>query len=195
MIEFIAFQKIPRLHREIVITEKIDGTNACVVIEQGQPGDPQEGYIKGIQDGTFFFKIGAQSRSQAITLENDNHGFARWVYDNAENLLALGPGHHYGEWWGAGIQRRYGLNEKRFSLFNVHRWGETRPSCCHVVPILWRGLFNTGEIYDALEMLRLKGSQAAPGFMKPEGIIIFHTAANALFKVTIEKDDEWKGKQ
>jgi hypothetical protein len=31
--EFEAFPKIPRLKRDMVITEKIDGTNACVLIE------------------------------------------------------------------------------------------------------------------------------------------------------------------
>ena len=116
-IPFVEFPKMPRLSREIIVTEKIDGTNAQVYI-----GD----------DGTIL----AGSRTRWITPENDNFGFAAWVRDNTDELLKLGPGSHFGEWWGAGIQRRYGLNEKRFSLFNVARWGEERPACCSVVPVL-----------------------------------------------------------
>ena len=109
--EFHAFRKITRLHRECIATEKIDGTNGLVWV-----GD----------DGT----VRAGSRSRWITPEADNFGFARWVAEHAEELRALGIGYHYGEWWGAGIQRRYGLDHKRFSLFNVSLWadGAVRPA-------------------------------------------------------------------
>jgi hypothetical protein len=30
--------------------------------------------------------------------------------------------------------------------------------------------------------------------MRPEGIIIWHTAAQTYFKKTFDKDEEWKGK-
>ena len=100
-------------------------------------------------------------------------------------------------WWGSGIQRGYGLlkGEKRWSLFNVKRWAENRPACCHVVPELWRGIFDTFHIEMALSGLKNLGSQAAPGFMKPEGVVVYHVAGNIMFKKTIEKDDEPKGKQ
>jgi hypothetical protein len=42
-------------------------------------------------------------------------------------------------------------------------------------------------------MLRLDGSYAAPGYMKPEGIVVYHTAAKQMFKVTIENDEQPKG--
>lgn len=110
----------------------------------------------------------------------------------------LGPGRHYGEWWGSGIQRGYGLpkGEKRFSLFNTTRWSEdaARPACCHVVPVLYTGKFSTGEIDVCLALLADEGSHAAPGFMKPEGVVIFHPQGNVGFKKTIEKDEEWKSK-
>ena len=38
MAEFIGFPKIARLSREIVITEKIDGTNGCIFIG-GEDGE------------------------------------------------------------------------------------------------------------------------------------------------------------
>ena len=40
--------------------------------------------------------------------------------------------------------------------------------------------------------LKLNGSYASPGFMSPEGIVIYHTQANFLFKKTFTKDAEGK---
>lgn len=179
MLEFKEFPKIARLNREVIVTEKIDGTNAAVIVtEDGQ--------------------IGAQSRSRIITVNDDNFGFARWVLANHEELLKLGPGYHFGEWWGSGIQRGYGLTEKRFSLFNVSRWSDpaVRPACCHVVPEIMRGEPKDSFDVARFALIRLKneGSLAAPGFMKPEGIVAFHVQGNLMFKATIEKDEEWKGK-
>lgn len=174
--QFEEFTKIARYSRECIITEKLDGTNAQIVItEDGQ--------------------ISCGSRNRYITPEDDNFGFARWVNQNADSLRELGPGRHFGEWWGSGIQRGYGLTEKRFSLFNTHRWYEERPNCCHVVPILWHGNFDQAPIFAILEDLRINGSRASHGFMKPEGIVIFHTAANMLFKKTLEKDEVPKSMQ
>ena len=172
--EFKEFGKIPRLSREVVITEKIDGTNALIAI--GENGE-----------------FSAGSRSRWITPEVDNAGFAKWAYANKDELMKLGPGFHYGEWWGQGIQRGYGLKEKRFSLFNVKRWADERPSCCGVVPVLWVGVFTTDAISTQIERLATLGSVAAPGFMKPEGIVIYHVAGGYFFKKTIEKDDAPKG--
>lgn len=175
---YVPFPKVPRLNREVLITEKIDGTNAQVFI-------PEDGST-----------VLAGSRTRWITPDADNFGFAAWVHDNRDELLKLGPGRHFGEWWGSGIQRTYGLSkgERRFSLFNVARWGDdaARPACCHVVPLIWQGNFVTSAVDAAIEGLRQNGSRAAPGFMKAEGIIVFHTAANSGFKVTLEKDEEPK---
>ena len=174
--KYPAFSKIARLTRECVITEKIDGTNGLIFIEE---------------DGQ---SLRAGSRSRWITPQDDNYGFAKWVDDNHDELLQLGPGHHYGEWWGSGIQRNYGLKVKKFSLFNSSRWAENRPDCCDVVPVLYRGVFDTGVIQQTMEKLQMLGSFAAPGFMNPEGIIIWHDAARVNFKKTLDKDDEYKGK-
>lgn len=176
LMQFRPFGKIARLFREVIITEKIDGSNALVAISD----DGKE------------IKFG--SRSRWITPQDDNMGFARWATEHQDELLMLGPGFHYGEWWGAGIQRRYGLKEKRFSLFNATRWGDpaTRPSCCHVVPILYTGIFDTQVVRDVLAQLAHGGSIAAPGFMQPEGIVVYHTASGDLYKYTIEKDETGK---
>ncbi len=192
MPEFVEFPKIARLSREVIVTEKIDGTNAAVqIVETDDFSGP--GATARIGGLTLF----VQSRSQFITPDNDNHGFARWVRDMASEVARLGPGIHFGEWWGSGIQRGYGLQkgEKRWSLFNVHRWGDAavRPSCCHVVPELWRGKFDTNEILQVMAELMRDGSRAAPGFAKPEGVVIFHAQGNILLKKTFEKDDAGKG--
>ncbi len=176
--EFVEFPKIARLSREIVVTEKIDGTNGVIYIAE---------------DGLSFL---AGSRSRWITEADDNFGFAKWAMANKDELLTLGPGSHHGEWWGSGVQRGYGLTngEKRFSLFHTDKWAETRPACCSVVPVLYRGMFDQEAINDALTALHRDGSMAAPGFMNPEGVIVWHTAARIFFKKTLHKDDERKGR-
>lgn len=190
--DFKAFPKIARFSRDIVVTEKIDGTNTQVLITD---------------DGDVF----CGSRTRWITPEADNAGFARWVEGNKTELLKLGPGRHFGEWWGSGIQRGYGLpkGEKRFSLFNVVRWAlhntepkriltedprvekfqDVLPEGLFLVPELYRGEFDTQKIMEALELLRVNGSCAAPGYMNPEGIVIFHIAGNVGFKKTLFNDD------
>ena len=204
---FYPMPKIPRLSREIVVTEKIDGTNAVVVIT-----------------GSGEVVAGSKSRWLRPKLSNmgsdpDNYGFAAWVAEHEEELYeGLGEGIHRGEWWGSGIQRGYGLTngERHFSLFNTGRWVDRQignvtyigdgavgsvpkqgqqfaPVCCRVVPILYTGEFDTESIEFELHDLRCNGSRAAPGYMNPEGVVIFHTAANMSFKKTLEKDEKPKG--
>jgi hypothetical protein len=182
--EFIGFRKIPRLRKEIIITEKIDGTNGLIYIDETNI-------------------IFAGSKNKWLDEHNDNHGFWHWVMDNKKELLKLGKGYHYGEFWGKGIQRGYGLEEKRFSLFNVGRWVKDKniplkekqeycPECCYIVPILYEGIFDTFQINHTLQSLDTYGSIASLGFMKPEGIIIYHKAGNYYFKKTIENDEKGK---
>lgn len=174
---FQGFPKIARFSREVVMTEKIDGTNAQVLV---------------LEDG----RVLAGSRTRFVTPEDDNHGFAAWVRDHEDELRkGLGPGRHFGEWWGKGINRGYGLDERRFSLFNTSRWTQdNQPACCHVVPVLGRTEgFERELLEEMLTYLRDGGSVAAPGFMRPEGVVLFHTAGNFCLKRTLEKDDAGKG--
>ncbi|MES2910570.1 MAG: RNA ligase family protein [Pseudomonadota bacterium] len=189
MIEFQEFQKMARLTRRVIITEKIDGTNAQIFIAPGYAGEP--GAIRTWFDEATAtdMVMFAGSRTRWITPEDDNAGFARWAKENATELAKLGAGRHFGEWWGLGIQRGYGLKEKRFSLFNTERWGQERPACCHVTPVLFDGIWDGSEPALAIDRLRMQGSRASPGFMKPEGIVVFHVAANIGFKKTLDKDE------
>lgn len=177
-IPFEGFPKIPRLSRDCTITEKIDGTNASIYIDE---------------DGCLY----AASRKRWITPDDDNYGFARWVEENAGELCRLGYGHHFGEWWGQGIQRKYGMDHKVFSLFNTFLWSDdsVRPKCCSVVPILYHGLFDWEAISMSLKLLRVEGSKAAPDFYPAEGIVIYHEASKSYFKKTLENDEKPKGSQ
>ena len=163
--EFKAWPKIPRLENEIYfVTEKIDGTNACIIIDA-------------------YGNIGAQSRQHLIYpgKKTDNYGFAQWVQDNKEELLTMGPGRYFGEWWGQGIQRGYDQKEKHFSLFAWYQFYV--PPCCRRVP-----KFNTNlSILDCLHILKTEGSLAAPGYSRPEGLIVKTKSHSTLYKVILEK--------
>jgi RNA ligase len=171
--EFKPFSKIPRWSKQLaIVTEKIDGTNASIYI--GPNGEMLVG-----------------SRNRWITPEQDNYGFAAWAYEHKSELLMLGPGHHFGEWWGLGIQRNYGLKEKRFSVFNTMRWGANNvlPTCYQPAPVLKQVMLKDLNVDEVMENLKSTGSIAAPGFMKPEGIIIYLPHTDVLFKKTFEKDE------
>lgn len=182
---FEAFPSIARLSRDVVVTEKLDGTNAQICI--GGDGEVRAG-----------------SRNRWIDLRGGEHfGFGTWVLEHQDELVrGLGAGRHFGEWWGRGVNRRgYGV-DKRFSLFNTSRWQGSHglvtpgaappPSCCDVVPVLYAAEFDTAAIQVVLYRLEENGSIAAPGFMQPEGIVVFHAKAGVYFKKTIG-DDGHKG--
>jgi hypothetical protein len=65
-----------------------------------------------------------------------------------------------------------------------------------VVPVLREGCpFDTATVESALADLAWDGSQAAPGFLNPEGVVVYHVAGNLMFKKTLEKDAEPKGER
>lgn len=193
---FQKMAKVPRLFRDIIVTEKIDGTNASVYIDDTG-------------------RVQAASRTRWITPKTDNFGFAKWVEQNEYELRrVLGVGHHFGEWYGAGIQRGYGLSGKKFALFNVQRWAHPRNQQyieegvltwdkltniawtvpgLDVVTITGAGEFNTEDIQRNAANLLVAGSQQEPGFDRPEGIVVYHSHSDALFKYTFEKNDGHKG--
>lgn len=263
--KFIEFKKIPRLNKEIIITEKIDGTNGVILVcgtlsekevnrhnikwntvrdllllrhygevysadnykeiriikslrlslehitnEFGNEFIPLINELAELSEKELSIYAGSRTRwlwgSIQDEIHNDNYGFAKWVKENQGELKKLGIGNHYGEWMGQGIQRNYGLKEKRFYLFNTSRWIKYEgiaipelsegkhfcPDCCYIVPILQKGLFDTHIINTCLENLWRFGSYAIPNFMNPEGIVIYHIASKTYFKKTIENDDKRK---
>lgn len=209
LLDALMWPKTPRLNRGMLVTEKIDGTNCAVIIkplpedlldvvamaEYGQIVDLGE---RGVEES---YVVTAQNRERLLQPgPADSFDFAKWVWRHAEDLaLALGPGYHYGEWWGGGIQRKYGLNkaDKRFALFDVKRYSEIDFASYDLpnvatVPVLGTGPFDTTTVNIHVALLREGGSVAVPGYMKPEGVIVLHEASGQYFKVTCERDEEPK---
>lgn len=191
MSEFQEFPKITRFYeQDVVVSEKIDGTNGLIWI----------GEIKrmSIQTGHMIPEIGMKvgSRSRWIDKKDDNYGFAKWAQENEEDLMKLGPGYHYGEWWGQGIQRKYGMKQKVFSLFNSFRWKDSavRPQCCDVVPVLYSGPVTPGMIstfstpYGASAAARKYGVE----FLNPEGYMMYFTKSGTYFKAPFKNRREEK---
>ena len=183
MVEFKAWPKIARIATMwVTITEKIDGTNGCIIVQDGKVA-------------------GVQSRKRLIDRENDNMGFANWVYDNEEELAKLlGEGYHYGEWAGPGVQKNpHDLPDKMFFLFNVFR--EDYPSWVTDLPIspvptLYTGPYSKESVETAMQSLLDKEdglSTVIGGSGSPEGIIIYFHNFKQHMKLTIrDPEGKWK---
>ena len=87
---------------------KLHGTNACVRID-------------------FTGNVAAQKRSSDCTPENDNCGFAAFVYANKDYfkatfpVLPQGPTYVWGEWAGEGVQKGDAISQcpKAFHVFMI----------------------------------------------------------------------------
>lgn len=178
---FVPFPKIPRLFRDVIITEKIDGCNAKILIcRSGE-------IFAGGRNRWLMPKI-----SKTGGPDPDQFGFAEWVAEREEDLWEeLGVGLHAGEWFGHRINRGYGLDHRRFALFNPSV--DWEPKHCHSVPILYEGPFDTDVVNRKVRELNDFGSVAVPGYRSPEGVMTYHTASRQIFKTTCLNDDQWKG--
>jgi hypothetical protein len=194
--EFKSWGSTTRENKNKTITEKIDGTNACIVIYNGV--------------------VAAQSRKRIITPDDDNFGFAKWVYDNAGALMdTLGYGYHYGEWYGEGIQKNpLGIEGKRFALFHATKYTEgngfdlDRVDGLETVPLLHHGQCDVWTIPGIMQDLEMYGSKVKgakeehvnveiPGLGEvahifraatPEGIIIWNNETRTRTKMLLKDD-------
>ncbi len=176
--DFVKFPSLTRFSQGWTVTEKIDGTNGCIAFDD---------------DMNMF--VG--SRSRWLASGDDNFGFFAWANANEEELRKLGPGRHWGEWYGGKIQRGYGLKEKRFALFNAMRWqdAELRPKCCEVVHafILNGYIDDHADTFESIMIdLKFNGSRQVPGFDNPEGIVCYHSKSGTSFKKTFDYDEYGK---
>ncbi len=135
---------------------------------------------------------GSRARWIAAGKETDNYGFAAFVQENKEEFRKLGIGTHYGEWWGQGIQRTYDLTERRFWLFNTFRHldaGLPAIPGIGIVPVLFDGkMEDTAGQQWAVNELRLGGSKARPGYMKPEGVVVYYVGLKVRHKVIFDSN-------
>lgn len=191
--EFKSFSKIEHLDKiSISITQKMHGTNAQICIWE--------------EDGVMHLKCA--SRSRWLIPGDDNHGFAKFVYENKDEFIEkLGVGRHYGEWCGPRINAGEGLKEKTLFLFNWRRWDSVElPPCTKSIPLILSterlpilyGIeisfceFDVRNISDqCLSLLKDTGSMAVEGYMKPEGIVI-DIGGKFYKKVFDESEIKWK---
>lgn len=173
--EFRKWSKTKRLtDTEMVITQKMDGTNAQILFSK----DSTKQDIRCM--------VGSRNK---WLVDVDNFGFKAFVTEHYKALFNfLGPGRHYGEWCGPGIQTGEGLEERKLFLFG--NYSEIPDSCEHLlatVPELYRGAVSLEAVRHILEQLILDGSYVN-GFDKPEGIIV--NIAGVRYKVYLDQLDE-----
>lgn len=177
--ESYMFKKWPKIARYTKpmrghITEKMDGSNACIIVQDGKV-------------------VGCQSRKRIITPDEDNFGFARWVYNNANYLKGLGDGYHYGEWCGPKINgNRHNLDMNTFFLFSWYREEELgRPvDNLEYVRLLHEGDIDPDTVTTAMEDLLF--ISAHEDYI-PEGIVIYYSDYKFHLKHTYENPEgKWK---
>jgi len=175
-------KKFKPLHT--VITQKIHGTNASICIYKENEEDTE-------------YKVRAGSRTRWIYPHDDNFGFAGWVERNkAEIIQKLGPGTHYGEYAGPGINSGEGLTKRIFALFHPGRYplDETGnpilPVDTVIVPVLYEGPFSNKKVEEIANDLKTNGSKLVPGFMRPEGVVV--NVAGSRYKYVFDAEEtQW----
>lgn len=177
MSEWTGFPKIARLNRDCVVTEKVDGTNAAILIQSG--------------------RLRVYSKSEELTGSIDSYGFYAWVMERKRAILdTFEDGLLRGEFAGPGINRnRHQLTSKTFYCFAAEprvREGVTGlPDGFNVVPVLYEGPFDTAAINREVDRLRINGSLVGG---TPEGVVVFHLAGSVGFKVTCLNDNTPKSR-
>lgn len=165
--EIVEFKGWPKITRDnpflVTITEKIDGTNACIIIKEGKV-------------------VGVQSRKRIITPDSDNYGFATWVENHKDELAGLGDGYHYGEWAGPGIQKNpLKLEEKTLFLFNTYQNENTsKPDYVKVVPVWFHGEMTNNTVPCLLRELERDDT------VTHEGVVVYYHAFRMRTKHTIK---------
>lgn len=214
MMEFKEFAEIKHLIKvTALVTQKLHGTNASVWIYEIDLTQTKLDKIWPIEitdslkafvttDGKYLVR--PAKRTSFISIEKDNFNFAQWVSTSKDDLArVLGAGTHFGEWIGPGINSGEGIKEKRFVLFDVMRFETQKeemtkvnlwPSRLDLVPKL--ALETTGDLRSLADRimaeLKEKGSVYAPGFMRPEGIVINVLGGQTLKFVFDTEETNWR---
>ena len=220
MSDFREFPKIARLYKgNIVITEKIDGTNGQVYVVRRDLPDAlvtvavDADSATGTEAATYSVFAGSRSRWLSRG-KGDNFAFAHWVAENAYALATgLGEGRHFGEWWGRGIQRGYNQASRHFSLFNVGRWftpggpGQMLDDDGNLpdpippvpglstVPIVYYGPWfgrPADPVSEAMRRLQYSGS-TFDSRTPAEGVMVFHEASGLYLKAPFDENHKGAG--
>lgn len=178
--EFRPWRSIERYQGiHVQIAEKLHGTSAQV-------------HVQKQLDGTLKALAGKRTSYVGTT---GHFGFGEFVANNGQALCdSLGEGRHYGEWVGPGVNGQYGLTEKVFVLFN-HRYHLPKklagklPNRVDVVPVLYDGPYTPTIIGETMDNLKASGSVFAPGFMKPEGVVLFFPQFNTMQKKVFKPEE------
>lgn len=191
---------IPRLTESLIVTEKLDGVFGKIHISDYPPSTYTSDHtVTKTPDGRAFI-VTAATRDFKLKHDTDYFGFREWVYAHAQSLaMILGPGDHFGEWWGGGIRRGYGLpdGDRRFSLFDFNRWSSmigqtlemTEVDEIRVVPIITTlSSFDSSDIHRLLDLLRRTGSYAEVGYKPAEGVVIYNTDGLPVVKAVLKDD-------
>ncbi len=178
MSEHIKFPKIPRVEKvEVIITEKLDGTNALIYIDDN--GDMKFG-----------------SRNRWLTEDSDNHGFYTFCMKNKDMLARLGRGYHYGEFIGSGIARQYGFTngERKLYMFDARLVDRELGDNIKVVPILKQAtLHDMTGLFDLRDYINPSTTVRESTINKDtrmEGVMIFLTHLNKYIKVIYDKSGD-----
>ena len=162
------FKRLRRsaLFRDVTISEKIDGTNAQVFVVAEDRGRRQPG--RGLGGSLRKRTTSVSRRGSPIMLTS--------CASSAQDVISA-------EWYGRGIQRRYGLQDRRFALFNSCTDGpRSARRAAAIVPVLTTRTMGADVVSECLETLRSGGSLARSGFHAPGGIVIYHHASGGMFR-------------
>jgi len=175
-VEFVKWRSIKRPEKNtIIITEKMDGTNGCIIIKDG-------------------IIIGVQSRTKLLSIDDDNYGFFAWCAEHAAHIIdVLGDGRHYGEFCGPGINKnRHDLGQRAFFIFNTFVY-PTIPESAYIkkIDLIYTGKYSDLEIRKASFYINLRGMRF--GYC-PEGFVVFYEAFGGYIKHITRSTDMRKNK-
>ena len=183
-VNYNSFPSIERLENiYCIISEKIDGTNGLIEINE-----------TNVRFG---------SRNRYVFFNDDNAGFANFFRDYearfkdaAKDIITdeSYPLRIYGEWFGCGIQRNYGLKDKffmPFHLFYSKKLIEYQIPNIVTPNIMYAGKFSIEVVDACMQQLKLDGSGVVKNYKQPEGIVIFFPKYNFRLKETFD-GAKWK---
>ena len=139
-------------------------------------------------------KVAAQKRSQIITSQSDNAGFAAWVESNLDYFAALKTTENltiFGEWCGSSIQKGVAISQlgrKIFAVFAIQIGDDiTTPGKLEIRPTEIASMLPKHEdIY----VLPFYGSPITLNFGNKEQLKAATDTINEMVKA-VEKSDPW----